>query len=219
MPIEFELELADNDAPIVHNLSTNLIAASSSLSWNIQNSQIKCDILSLHNALDNSYANHLLGGNTLEIVYNTYMFIYIYIYIYIYISSSSSIQTITSADTQVNVSRSLTALRSVFMSLHKAFTEARLKWCNKSWTTFYSTMIGTRDGPSNNKYSDNDIQRLQLMVGSKMYPEHPIRSHAECFYNSRKSLSVQANSLHAIDIKGNAYRDNTFVVGFDMKDM
>jgi hypothetical protein len=77
MPIEFELELADNDAPIVHNLSTNLIAASSSLSWNIQNSQIKCEILALHNALDNSYVNPVLGGNTLESIYNTYIYIYI----------------------------------------------------------------------------------------------------------------------------------------------
>jgi hypothetical protein len=85
MPLEFELELADNDPPIVNKFNNHFIAASTSLSWNIQNSQIKCDILSLHNALDNSYANHLLGGNTLEIVYNTYMFIYIYIYIYIII--------------------------------------------------------------------------------------------------------------------------------------
>jgi hypothetical protein len=75
-----------------------------STSWKIQNCQIKCDILTLDNALDNSYVNHLLGGNTLQIVYDTYI---------------SSIQTVTSADCQVNVSRSLTSLRSVFMSLEK----------------------------------------------------------------------------------------------------
>ena len=78
------------------------------MSWRIQNCQIKCDILSLDNSLDNSYVNHLLGGNTLNIVYDTYV---------------SAIQTIPSADTQVNVSRSLTSLRSVFMSLDKTFTE------------------------------------------------------------------------------------------------
>jgi hypothetical protein len=48
-------------------------------------------------------------------------------------------------------------------------------------------MIGNRDGPSNIKYSDWEIQHLQLSIGSKLYPEYPIRSHAACFYNLRKS--------------------------------
>jgi hypothetical protein len=204
MPIEIELELADNDAPIITDFNALYAAINTSKSWRIENCQIKCDIVSLDNSLDNSYVNHLLGGNTLKIVYDTYI---------------SSIQTITSADTQVNVSRSLTSLRSVFMSLDKNFTEARIKWCNKSWNTFYSTMIGNRDGPSNIKDSDWEIQHLQLSIGSKLYPEYPIKSHAECFYNLRKSLGVQANSLHAVDIKGNEYRTNKFVVGFDTERM
>ena len=57
--------------------------------------------------------NHLLGGNKLKVVYDTYI---------------SSIQTITSADCQGNVSRSLTALRSVFMSFDKMFTGGRVRW-------------------------------------------------------------------------------------------
>jgi hypothetical protein len=104
MPIEIELELADNDAPIITNFGDKFTAANTQIAWTIQNCQIKCDILSLDNALDNSYVNHLLGGNTLKIVYATYI---------------SSIQTVTSEDSQVNVSRSLTSLRSVFMSLDK----------------------------------------------------------------------------------------------------
>ena len=111
MPIEIELELADNDAPIVTHFNTLYIAANTSVSWRIQICQIKCDILSLYISLDNSYVHRLLGGNTLSIVYDTYI---------------SSIQIIPSADTQVNVSRSLTALRSVFMSLYKTCTAAHI---------------------------------------------------------------------------------------------
>jgi hypothetical protein len=80
-------------------------------------------------------------------------------------------------------------------------------------------MVGVRDGPTDIKDSDNEIQHLQLMVGSKMYPEYPIRSHAECFYNLRKSLGIQANALHSIDIKGDEYRNHKIVVGFDTATM
>ena len=47
MPIELELELADNDAPIITNVNGVFTAANTSISWRIQNCQIKCDILSL----------------------------------------------------------------------------------------------------------------------------------------------------------------------------
>jgi hypothetical protein len=80
-------------------------------------------------------------------------------------------------------------------------------------------MAATRDGPINFKESDDEIQHLQLMIGSKLYPEYPIRSHAECFYNLRTSLGIQASNLHSIDIRGNAYRNNKFVVGFDTEKM
>ena len=60
-------------------------------------------------------------------------------------------QTLISADTHVNVSRSLTSLRSIFMSLDKTFTEGRITWCNKSWNTFYSVMAGQRSGPTSIK--------------------------------------------------------------------
>ena len=215
MPIELELELADWDAPIITDFTPVVnplpddgieyfTFANTSVDWRIQNCQVKCDLLSLDNSLDNSYVNHLLGGNTLKIVYDTYV---------------SSIQTITSADTQVNVSRSLTSLRSIFMSLDKTFSEGRVKWCNKSWNTFYSTMAGQRGGPTSIKDINTEIAHLQLQVGSKLFPEYPIRSHAECFYNLRKSLGVHANSLHSIDIKGNDYRNHKFVVGFDTEKM
>ena len=48
---------------------------------------------------------------------------------------------------------------------------------------------------------ENDIVSLQLQVGAFMIPQYPIRSHAECYYNLRKSLGIQANTMHSIDIQ------------------
>ncbi len=61
----------------------------------------------------------------------------------------------------------------------------------------------------------NEIESLQLQIGAQLIPQYPIRSHAECFYSLRKSLGIQANSLHSVDINGNDYRNNKFIVGLD----
>ena len=71
--------------------------------------------------------------------------------------------------------------------------------------------------PENRSYatnfndSDTENQNLQLIIGSKLFPETGLRSHAECFYKLRRALGVQANSLHALDIKGKEHRNNKFV--------
>ena len=61
----------------------------------------------------------------------------------------------------------------------------------------------------------NEITSLHLQVGAFMMPQYPIRSHAECFYSLRKALGIQSNSLHSVDINGNDYRNNKFIVGID----
>ena len=63
---------------------------------------MKMDLVSLDNALDNSYVKHSLSGESLNIVYTTFI---------------SSSQTLVSSDTQVNASRSLSNMKSVFVSL------------------------------------------------------------------------------------------------------
>ena len=72
-PITIELELVnDSTEPIVSYLSgTEFTADNTSVLWQIQNVQAKCDMCVLDNALDNSYAEHLLSGKSLPINYNT----------------------------------------------------------------------------------------------------------------------------------------------------
>ena len=67
-------------------------SANTSQTWRIENCMVKVDMCTLDNALDNSYVSHLLSGKTLNIVYNTFI---------------SSLQTVVSAETQINVSRGL----------------------------------------------------------------------------------------------------------------
>ena len=132
-PLEIELELAEMEDPIMtntHHFNTAPVAgfaATMSETWKLEMCQLKCDICTLDNALDNNYTSHLLSGKNLNIVYNTYV---------------SNIQTVLAPDTQINVSRSLTRLRSVFLTLARNFTAGsqRATWYNKPWNNFYSPM-------------------------------------------------------------------------------
>jgi hypothetical protein len=69
--------------------------------WLISNVQLKCDIVTLDNGLENEYAKHLLSGKSLPINYDTYI---------------SQMQTMSGADFSCNVTRSLTRLKSIFLN-------------------------------------------------------------------------------------------------------
>ena len=56
---------------------------------------------------------------------------------------------------------------------------------------------------------------FSVSLGSKQYPEQPIRSHAEAFYQLRKCLGIQSSALHSFDIDGQSYRRRRFVLGID----
>ena len=61
----------------------------------------------------------------------------------------------------------------------------------------------------------NEITSLQLQIGAFVIPQYPIRSHAECFYSLRKALGLASNNYVSLDIDGNDYRNNKFIVGVD----
>jgi hypothetical protein len=111
-PLEFELELAETNEAIVtqgagastDEAEQTTFEASIGTQYHLEMCQIKVDVCTLDNALDNSYTSHLLNGRNLNIVYNTFI---------------SSIQTITAPDTQINVSRSLTRLKNVFYNTNQ----------------------------------------------------------------------------------------------------
>ena len=50
-----------------------------------------------------------------------------------------------------------------------------------------------------------------------MYSEYPIRSHAEAYYQLRKTLGVQSSNVHNFDITGDDYRNNKFILAIDFE--
>ena len=162
---------------------------------------MKCDLCTLDNALDNSYAQHLLSGKSLPISYNTFV---------------SQMQTISGPDVSINVSRALTRLKSVFVTLEKGYTadgRNAFALC-KVWKDFFSPLSSlTRTGIF--KHDPRGEFEFQLQIGSKLFPEYPIRSHNEAYYQLKKTLGVQASAVHNFDVSATQYRDNRFILGTD----
>ena len=215
-PITIELELvSDYDTPIISKFSTEpsdgindenfFLASNTSKLWLIQNVQAKCDVVPLDNALDNSFAEHLLSGEALPINYNTYI---------------SQIQNLLSGTNgqqkvRLNVTRALSRLKSAFITLDKAIINESLMIGRKSWNDFYSPMQAYAQNYG--KMESKGEFEFQVQLGAKLYPEYPIRSHSEAYYQLRKTLGVQSSNTHSFDIDHKEYRDNKFILAIDFE--
>jgi hypothetical protein len=205
-PLTIELEIVSNSGdPIISDLTGPVFTnVNTSVAWQIQNVQVKVDLCTLDNALDNSYAEHLLSGKALPINYNTFV---------------SQMQSILSGangqqKVRLNVTRALSRLKSVFVTLLK--TMPAVEKGSKDWNIFYSPMAAYAGAEANQYNSDGEFE-AQLQLGAKLYPEYPIRSHAEGFYQLRKTLGVKSSNMHNFDIDSHEYRSTKFIWATDME--
>lgn len=218
-PMVIELELVSNALdPILSSITASGIlpnianlefnTSNTSTTWQIRNVEAKCDLITLDNALDNSYAQHLLSGKSLPINYHTFV---------------SQLQTIENTQKpNVNISRALTRLKSVFVTLIKD-QESTLAPGRKEWNTFFSPMT-LENNPALTSYANYTHEqdgefKFQLQIGSKLYPEYPIVSHSESYSQLKKTLGVQSSDVHSFDINTREYRDNKFVLAIDTEKM
>jgi len=208
MPITIELELTSlMQDPIFYpsditsmGTPAPFTAANTSGLWGIEDVQIKCDVCALDNALDNEYAQHLLSGKSLPINYNTYV---------------SQTQAMVGQNQNINVTRALTRLKSVFVNFDKTRQlegeQATNMHTYKTFNDFWHSMGGN----TVNAYDPSREVEIQIQIGSKLFPEYPIRSLGEAFYQLKKTLGIHTSSFHNIDIPEAMYRNRKFIVGID----
>ena len=209
-PITIELELVTNETDPIVGHAGAFTDENTSTNWQIENVQLKCDMCTLDNALDNSYAEHLLSGKALPINYNTYVS---------QLQSTLSGPNTGQKSLRLNVTRALSRLKSVFVTLISPgpTTDADRAYVGrKDWNNFYSPMHGLNMGLVNQFNSDGEFE-AQLQLGSKLFPEYPIRSHSEAYYQLRKTMGIQSSSLHNFDIDSHDYRTWKFVWATDME--
>jgi hypothetical protein len=118
-------------------------------------------------------------------------------------------------DVLINVSRALIRLKSVFVTLHKDYDQGRALFSGrKTWNDFFSP--GNPDNVEGVLAMGSAPEfEFQLQIGSKLFPEYPIRSHQEAYYQLKKTLGVHASSVHNFDVSAVQYRDHRFILGTD----
>jgi hypothetical protein len=222
-PLVIELELCSsnldpivsvNDAGLQTNIgvqdaygnaaTTNFSTQNTSILWQIENPQIKCDVVTIDNSLENEYAALLLSGKSLPVNYSTFI---------------TQLQSISGANPSINITRALSRLKTVFVTFDNVGTlptsvnNSHVQIHKKSWNDLYHPMTCSAQIGYDSTYECE----YQLQINSHLYPNYPIRSIAEAFTQLRKCMGIHASSFHSFDITPFQYRNHSFILGFDME--
>ena len=195
--LSFEFELvSDATDPLITADGTVFTTSNTSASWEIENCQIKADVLTLDNSLENSYAEHIMSGKSLPINFNTFI---------------TSNQTVGGQNISVSVSRAVTRLKGLFLTFYKDLGDATDHY-EKEWSRMYHPMVNV----AGQAYDPGFELEYQIQLGAKLYPEYPVRSLSEAFAQLRKTVGLNYGH-HAVDLDAHQYRNNKFIVAVDME--
>jgi hypothetical protein len=227
--LQIELELVSSFYDCICGQSPNGTGAVYSERWLITEPVVKCDVITLDNTMDNEFTSHLLSGKSLNINFTSYV---------------HSMQSVAgNARPVVSLARSFTRLKTVYVTFYKTpyvsgfiggvplqdltdpATHLGLVESNFFYHPSYAypgirlnTQNPDRDMADNSYFQHqyNSEVEIQLSIGSKLYPETPIRSSAEAYYQLKKSLgSHHAGSSYSMNILDREYRSTKFIVAFD----
>jgi hypothetical protein len=212
-PITIELEVCNSITDPIMSVNDEAcgvvcktvgsLIKNTSQDWRIENPNIKCDVCVLDSALNNEYAALLLSGKALPINISSYVL---------------QMQSISGQTPSVNITRALSRLKSVFCTFDQAInaakrgtlTDKHIDLWKKDWNDFFHPMSYTSG------HYDNDFEmEIQLQVGSKLFPEYPIRSVQEAFYQLRKCMGTETSNFHSLDITPHQYRTHKFIAAMD----
>ncbi len=206
-PLVIELELVNSATDAVMSLDgTTFTATDTSITWNITNPELKCDLCVLDNWADNHFTEHLLGTDkrkpgVFPINYKKFITQY---------------QTITSWNIDVNFARAVSRLSAIFCS----FNNINATFLNnnlfaKDFNTFYHPMNANLDS-STVSYDPTLEVEIDLSIGSKRFPEYRITSVAEAYTQLEKTIKdVYLDDYKSMSIRPKEWITNRFIIGIN----
>lgn len=212
LPLQIDLELVNDATAPLYSDDGNFINTARSIEWQIEDAQIKCDVIELDGGMTEQFTDHLQKNGFFQMSYTTY---------------TSQVQSISGKNVSVNITRAVSFLKRCYISFIKSslddYNDTRF-YC-KEWNNFYSPLTDGNYGYNTVGIydKDKDIQSLQVQIGSETHPEYPIRSSKEAYYHLTKTLPfddrINSHNLehhtHSLDIAPRQYFSNKFIVGID----
>ena len=212
-----------------------------STTWSISEAVVHCDIITLDSAVNNTYVSHLAQGKTLPIPISSYVhqvqntgdnadF---------FISLSRSFTRLETVyctfykppyvwHKQADAPDGSGAAITTALATHIPLREQNYFWhpqhvynYGESFGTTYKQPVVANE-PFNTQqgwvFQYRTEPEIQLQIGSKLFPEIPVRSSAEAYYHLKKSLGCEKpNSSYSLNISEREYRTTKFIVAFDIR--
>lgn len=195
-PLEIEFEIVSDGAECCNHVPGD--ADNPKIGgkiFSITNCEIKASIITLDNALDNEYASHLLSGKSLKIPYKTVV---------------NSSQIIKSFDNNISVQRAFSRIDKIYVSFFKgtAPQPGSVDGKLKESVLFYH--------PQDINSTAKDIE-FTLQIGSKKFPDYPIRSLSEAYYHTLNTINCDMANVKSMNMIRSGYHNNKFVLGISLE--
>ena len=84
---------------------------------------------------------------------------------------------------------------------------------NKPWNGFYHPMSGQE--PQDEEYQSAAELEVQIQIGSKQFPEYPMKSLAETYAQLRKTMGILDSTAFSFDITSKQYEKLHHIIGID----
>ena len=181
-----------------------------SQAYTLTNCYILCDLITLDSSIQNSYMQKLLSGAALAMTIPSYITV--------------AYPVTNAQQLAIVVQRALTRNVAVFVNFNRG---------GGNVTTFvYPDAATTRDmghavmqeqhgghaqiAPTTPLLMDNNFS-FQLQLGSKLWPEQPMSSLAECYETLRKAAGTHNQDIKSISIDRCDYVNDSFILGVDLE--
>ena len=208
-----------------------------STQWTISEAVIHCDMITLDSQLDNEYTEHIMSGKGLPIAYTSFIH-------QVQASNGNDKPTISLSRAFTRLETVYCTLykkptvwkpnpgfpggaeRTTIEALHIPLREQNYFWHPQHiynyGNSFGKTLIqpvvepfATQQGMAFQAETEPEIQ---LQIGSKLFPEIPIRSSSEAYNHLLKAVGCfHPATTKSINISEREYRTTKFIVAFDIQ--
>jgi hypothetical protein len=179
VPLVLEIELGNADDAFMGPVGSN--------SWYITQPRLIGDVLTLDNALQNSYASHILQGKQLPFMMH---------------GLYSLRATIPPGSTlySLPIARAFTRLSTVYFSFFNSLGK---------WTTLFNSIVDVSGGVTDNT-TERDQCTWNITVGAQRYPEFDCSSVQESWYRLRHAQLMHTGK-DSFSLSPFQYRTDHFV--------